>query len=147
MLISQPPETPTASRVESGGIPLIPTDAMAGFLQGGCGAVFEYDCDHYVIPLFKDAEFLISVKGSSMLPKYNSGDVVACKAVPMGRFFQWNKVYVINTDQGALIKRIHPGSSKDTLTLVSDNERYPKFEIEVSEIYNLAIVVGVIRVE
>ena len=40
-----------------------------------------------------------------MQPKYNSGDLVACRVVPLGTFFQWNKVYVLDTEQGALIKR------------------------------------------
>ena len=92
-----PVARPASSPME--GIPLIPVSAMAGVFAGE-QTVLEYECERFVIPTFKGAEFLISVKGSSMYPKYNSGDIVACKRLPMSDiFFQWNKAYVLDTDQ------------------------------------------------
>jgi phage repressor protein C with HTH and peptisase S24 domain len=82
-----------------------------------------------------------------MHPKYSSGDIVACKGLPLDTFFQWNKVYVADTEQGVLIKRVMPGSDEDHITMVSENERYPSFEIHRSEVTSLAIVIGVIRLE
>lgn len=128
------------------GIPLIPSSAVAGMFQGET-IVLEYECDRYIVPAFKDAEFLISVKGSSMIPKYNSGDIVACKRLPLDTFFQWNKVYVIDTEQGPLIKRVKKGSGDETLTICSDNPSYEPFELHRSKIYHIALVVGVIRLE
>ena len=129
------------------GIPLIPIDAMAGALTDE-RTVYEYECERYVVPIFKGADFLISVKGSSMYPKYNSGDIVACQNVPMiDLFFQWNKVYVIDTTQGALIKRIKPGSDKEHVLIVSENEKYDPFELPISAIRAVALVIGVIRLE
>lgn len=129
------------------GIPLIPINAMAGAMMGE-QTVMEYECERYVVPLFKGAEFLIPVKGSSMYPKYSSGDIVACKRVPMtDLFFQWNKVYVLDTNQGALIKRIKKGSDAEHILIVSDNEAYEPFELPIRCIYNVAIVIGVIRLE
>lgn len=129
------------------GIPLIPIEAMAGALTSD-QTVLEYECERYVVPVFKGADFLIPVKGSSMYPKYSSGDIVACQRVPMSDlFFQWNKVYVIDTNQGALIKRIKPGSDKDHVLLVSDNEKYDPFELPFSAIHAVALVLGVIRLE
>lgn len=129
------------------GIPLIPINAMAGAMMGE-QTVMEYECERYVVPLFKGAEFLIPVKGSSMYPKYSSGDIVACKRVPMtDLFFQWNKVYVLDTNQGALIKRIKRGSDSEHILIVSDNEAYEPFELPIRCINNVAIVIGVIRLE
>ena len=129
------------------GIPLIPIEAMAGALTSE-QTVLEYECERYVVPVFKGADFLIPVKGSSMYPKYSSGDIVACQRVPMSDlFFQWNKVYVIDTCQGALIKRIKPGSDKDHVLIVSDNEKYDPFELPCSAIHAVALVIGVIRLE
>lgn len=141
-------ELPVAHRSESSeGIPLIPVNAMAGAF-GGDQSVMEYECERYIIPSFKGADFLIGVKGSSMYPRYNSGDIVACKRLNREDiFFQWNKVYVLDTDQGALIKRIKPGSDKDHVTIVSDNKDYEPFELAIAHIYHVALVVGVIRVE
>ncbi|MDR2683905.1 MAG: hypothetical protein LBB53_00810 [Prevotellaceae bacterium] len=130
----------------SEGIPLIPIEAMAGFGTGEV-QVLEYECERYIIPMFKDAEFLILVKGSSMYPKYNSGDLVACKKVPLDTFFQWNKVYVLDTEQGALIKRIKQGSDKEHISLVSDNKSYEPFELHLKKINAISIVVGVLRLE
>ena len=130
------------------GIPLIPIDAMAGFGTGGV-QVMDYDTQKYVVPEFTElnVDFMIRVKGSSMYPKYNSGDLVACKKLVLSDiFFQWNKVYVLDTDQGALIKRIKKGS-EDNLLIVSDNPAYEPYELHLSQIHAIAIVLGVIRLE
>lgn len=129
------------------GIPLIPIEAMAGALTSE-QTILEYECERYVIPMFKGADFLIPVKGSSMYPKYSSGDIVACQRVPMSDlFFQWNKVYVIDTTQGPLIKRIKPGSDKEHVSIISDNPNYDPFELHLSAIHSVALVIGVLRLE
>ena len=128
------------------GIPLIPFEAMAGALTAE-QTVLEYECERYVVPAFSGADFLMPVKGDSMLPTYKSGDLVACKRVPMSeRFFQWNKAYVVDTNQGALIKRIKP-AGKGHLYLISDNKDYDPIELPASSIYAVALVIGVIRLE
>ena len=129
------------------GIPLIPLSAMAGVLTGE-QTVLEYECERYVVPAFNGADCLIPVKGNSMSPTYMSGDIVACQRVPMsGLFFQWNKPYVLDTSQGPLIKRIKPGSDKQHVLIVSDNEQYDPFELPYSEIHAVAMVIGIIRLE
>lgn len=129
------------------GIPLIPLSAMAGALTGE-QSVLEYECERYVIPAFSGADFLMPVKGNSMMPTYISGDIVACQRVPMtDMFFQWNKPYVLDTSQGAIIKRIKPGSDKQHVLIVSDNKEYDSFELSYSDIYAVALVIGIIRLE
>ena len=142
-------ELPIARRTTNPqeGIPLIPLDAMAGALTSE-QTILECDCDRYVVPDFRGADFLISVKGASMQPSYSSGDIVACKRIPMtDLFFQWNKVYVIDTNQGALIKRVKPGHDENHILIVSDNESFDAFELPKKSIYAVALVVGVIRLE
>lgn len=129
------------------GIPLIPIDAMAGALNGDVN-VMEYECERYVIPAFRDADFLIRVKGDSMRPTYYAGDIVACKRVPLQDiFFQWNKVYVLDTSQGALIKRIKKGEDNEHLLIVSDNPDYEPFQLSKDQFYGVAMVCGLIRTE
>lgn len=141
----QPIAHPTNNPNE--GIPLIPFEAMAGALTSE-QTVLEYECERYIVPAFKGADFLINVKGDSMLPTYKSGDMVACKRVPMSDyFFQWNKAYVVDTNQGPLIKRIKPALDKKNLFLISDNANYDPIEIPVSAIHAVALVIGVIRLE
>lgn len=129
------------------GIPLIPFSAMAGALRGEI-QVLEYECEHYIVPEFKTANFLITINGDSMLPTYKSGDIVACQREAMTSvFFQWNRPYVLDTAQGAILKRIRPGSDKEHILIVSDNPAYIPFELPLSEIYSVALVIGFIRLE
>jgi phage repressor protein C with HTH and peptisase S24 domain len=130
------------------GIPLIPIDAIAGFGEGSM-TVMDYDTELYNVPEFNElhVDFMIRVKGISMYPKYSSGDVVACKKLPMDTFFQWNQVYVLDTIQGAMIKRVHESQQVNHILCVSENKEYKAFEIALDEVYSLAIVVGVIRLE
>lgn len=129
------------------GIPLIPTSAMAGAFTSDI-SFMEYECEHYFIPDFKGADFLIRVKGDSMQPTYYSGDLVACQKIPLDDiFFQWNKTYVLDTNQGAIIKRVLPGKDEDHICIVSDNTKYPPFELEKSYLHAIALVRGIIRLE
>ena len=140
---------PSATFNYTKGIPLIPIEAMAGFGSGGV-QVMDYDTEKYVVPEFTElnVDFMIRVKGSSMYPKYNSGDLVACKKLVLNdMFFQWNKVYVLDTDQGALIKRIKKGSDNEHVIIVSDNSAYDPYPLHLSKIHAIAIVLGVIRLE
>lgn len=129
------------------GIPLIPASAMAGAFTSDV-SIMEYECEHYIIPDFKGADFLIRVKGDSMQPTYYSGDLVACQKIPMNDvFFQWNKTYVLDTNQGPIIKRVLPGKDDNHICIVSDNEKYPPFELEKSYLHAIALVRGIIRLE
>ena len=129
------------------GIPLIPFSAMAGALSDE-RTVLEYECERYVVPAFKGADFLMPIKGTSMQPTYNSGDIVACQRVPMNSiFFQWNKPYVLDTTQGPLVKRVKPGSDKNHISLVSDNPDYDPFQLPLEQIHAVALVIGLIRLE
>ena len=130
----------------SAGIPLLPIEAFAGYGEGE-RQVLEQEGERYIIPIFRDAQFLLSIRGSSMMPKYQSGDLVACKKMPIDTFFQWNKVYALDTDQGALIKRVKRGKDDNHLLIVSDNENYEPFDLHRSQLHSIAIVVGTIRLE
>ncbi|ODM52186.1 hypothetical protein BFF93_15865 [Elizabethkingia meningoseptica] len=130
------------------GIPLIPIDAMAGYGTGSM-QIMDYETSYYEVPEFTElkAEFMIRVKGSSMYPKYSSGDLIACKKISSNTFFQWNKVYVLDTEQGALIKRVKKSQKENHILLVSDNPNYDPFDIHLDNIYSIACVLGVIRLE
>lgn len=130
------------------GIPLIPLSAMAGAFTGDDNGVMEYECERYVIPAFKGADFLMPVKGDSMQPTYYSGDLVACQRVPLNDlFFQWNKTYVLDTAQGPLIKRIRRGSDEQHILIVSDNPEYEPFELSKDQFHGVALVRGLVRLE
>lgn len=127
-------------------LPLIPITAFAGF---GSQAFQDLQVEHYYeVPEFKQADFLMRIKGNSMYPKYSSGDIVACAIIEETLFFQWNKIYAIYTkSQGVLVKRVKPSKIKDHIMLVSDNTQYDPFDVPIADISRLALIIGVIRVE
>ena len=150
MLKSENTSTETSKEESVKGIPLVNATAIGGYGNN----VFSFEerdvKDYYVIPKFKhkQVDFMIEVEGSSMYPKYNSGDVVACRIIKERNFIQWNKTHVIATrEQGIIIKRIKPSDAPNSLLMISDNESYDPFNVPEEEIEGLAIVVGVIRLE
>ena len=133
------------STLPPNGIPLVPLSAKAGRLTEDISVV-EYECERYVVPAFRGADFMITVKGNSMFPSFLSGDIIACKRVTMDKlFFQWGHVYVLDTDQGAIVKRIQKSDEKENIKVVSDNPQYAPFELPITSIYSVALVIGVIR--
>lgn len=142
--------TPTMMPVVSGGLPLIPIDAVAGFNGWDESGIAELDCTRYDVPDFAavHADFLIRVSGSSMYPKYSSGDILACRKIVEVTFIQWGKIYVIDSQQGAMVKRLFEiEGDADHILCKSDNENYPPFKLPKDEIRSLSIVVGAIRLE
>ena len=133
----------------SEGIPLIPLDAVAGFPAESGGGVRLEDCERYVIPEFenKGANFLIRVSGDSMVPLYYSGDLLACRKITDIRFFQWGTVYVLETSQGVLVKRVQESADHaDSILCVSENSSiHHPFLLPRDDIRSLSIIVGLVR--
>ena len=143
-------ERPQMKPVATGGIPLIPIDAVAGFNGWDENGISELDCARYDVPDFAavHADFLIRVSGSSMYPKYSSGDILACRKILEVTFIQWGKIYVIDSQQGAMVKRLFEiEGDAEHILCKSDNANYPPFKLPKNEIRSLSIVVGAIRLE
>lgn len=131
-------------------LPLIPIAAVAGFNGLDIPGIPLTQCPQYSIPDFieQKAEYLIRVSGSSMYPKYSSGDILACRRIQEITFIQWGKIYVIDSQQGAMVKRLFEiPDDPEQILCKSDNPQYPPFQLPKSEIRSLSIVVGVIRME
>ena len=84
----------------------------------------------------------MTVQGDSMEPKFEGGDRIAMRKVK--DYIEWGKTYVVDTDDGAVLKRIY--DSGDSIRCVSYNESYPDFLIPKSSIYGLYKVVGLVRI-
>lgn len=133
----------------SEGIPLIPLDAVAGFPAESSGGVRLEDCERYVIPEFenKGANFLIRVSGDSMVPLYYSGDLLACRKITDIRFFQWGTIYVLETSQGVIVKRVQESlDHADSILCVSENSSvHHPFLLPRDDIRSLSTIVGLVR--
>lgn len=124
--------------------PRIPTMAMAGFLSDYVEGVRKEDCEFLpIIQRFPSYDFTMFVKGNSMEPKYEGGDEIACKRVY--DVIEWGKTYVLDTTDGAVMKRIYDAGDK--IRCVSyNNQEYPDFFIEKENVRGFYKVVGLIRI-
>ena len=131
-------------------LPLVSVKAVGGF-AGKDFSINEQDIEsYYVIPKFRnlDVDFLIEVIGDSMMPRLFPGDIIACSVIRNPNFIQWNKTYLIATDeQGMIVKRLKKSSEKGSLLAVSDNVDYDPFDIPMADIKGRARVVCVIHAE
>lgn len=124
--------------------PRIPVNASAGFLSGIATGVSLSDCELMpIIPGVPEYTCTIVVHGDSMEPKYESGDELAIVPVRNRNSLQWGQVYVLDTIDGVLIKRIY--DHKESIRCVSFNPEYPDSFVEKSDINSIWRVVALLR--
>ena len=155
MLKNSTPKSPEVliKKVDSNskeGIPLIPLDAVAGFPATDSSFAYMENCERYIIPEFQDkgADFIIRVSGDSMIPLYYNGDLIACHKIHDIRFFQWGTVYVLETSQGVLVKRVMETIEHDDCILcASENDTVHRpFLLPKDDIRSMSTIVGLIRI-
>lgn len=123
--------------------PRIPTSVAAGSLMGFADAIQAHDCEMQpVIRNFPTYDYTIIIKGDSMEPKFEGGDEIAIKKVTS--FVEWGKTYVLDTRDGAVIKRIFDNG--DSFRCVSFNKEYPDFNVPKDDVFGVYKVVGLIRI-
>lgn len=122
---------PTQPNNES--VLIIPTEAMAGTLGEFAESVSLFDCERIVSPI-KGADYAIKVHGDSMSPEYPSGSIVLIKKVNEQAFIEWGKVYVLDTDNGAVIKSVRNTELESVIECVSANPAYQPFRVNTKYI-------------
>lgn len=129
-------------------LPLLPVEAIAGWDGTMPTGVMDWQCEWLDMPNFiiRGADYLIRISGDSMYPEYRSGDIIACRRLSEVTFFQWGKIYVIDSNQGVMLKRIEEAEDNpDYILCVSENPRHKPFRLLKSDIRSLSLVVGMIR--
>lgn len=115
-------------------IEILPVSAQGGTLSDFANSVGKHECEKMLSPV-KGADFVIPVAGDSMSPEYPSGSKVIIKRINERAFIDWGRVYVLDTCNGTIIKKILPGSDADRVRCVSFNANYPDFEVAYADIY------------
>ena len=106
---------------------VIPYGARGGTIGDFVDGVHDYDCEKITSPI-KGADYAMEVTGDSMSPEYPSGSRVLIKKVnPI--FIEWNEVYVLDTPNGAVIKRIRKTEDEGLVECVSINPAYQSYTI------------------
>lgn len=124
---------PTKEEIDQEMVLVIPTGARAGTLADFSTSVAQYDCERMVTPI-KGADFAIQVTGDSMSPEYPSGSVVLIKKINENAFIEWGKTYVLDTENGAVIKNIRRTDNPQVIECVSLNPAYQPFTMETKYI-------------
>lgn len=125
--------------------PRIPMDAAAGSLTAAADGITIDDCEQLpVIKAFARYDFTIFARGDSMFPEYHSGDELACLYVKNTTFIQWGCCHVLDTVQGIVVKRIYD-DGEYILCKSENSELFKDFRIHKTEVYNIALVIGLVR--
>lgn len=114
-------------------LPVIPTEAMAGTLGEFAEQVKSYDCERMISPI-KGAEYAIKVCGDSMTPEIPNGSQILIKKIWEDQFVEWGKIYCLDTQNGAVIKKVFPTEDPQVIECRSINPGYPPFTINVKYI-------------
>lgn len=125
--------------------PRLPIAATLGNIKEYYDGARKDECDHKpVVKQFSHYHFTMIVNTDCMSPYIETGDVIACAEI--GETIDYGCVYVVDTDGGALIKRVYQCDGGDSLKLTSQNPIYQDFFIEKSKVNGMYRVVGLFRI-
>lgn len=117
----------------------IPQAAEAGFMGGFGDVTMDEETESWHLPGFKGKGYSFIVSGDSMLDTFRSGEIVVTSRDPVKTLDEIinDYVYVIETNENILIKRVAKHSEKGLIWLLSDNEDFEDIEMEFSDIRRL----------
>lgn len=117
-------------------VPLLPISAQGGSLNDFVVSVKNNECEKIISPI-KGVDYAITVSGESMSPEYPSGSQVLIKKINERAFIDWGRVYVLDTCNGTVIKRLFPSDAAGCVVCKSINPEYPSFEVSMEDVYGV----------
>jgi phage repressor protein C with HTH and peptisase S24 domain len=119
-------------------IPLLPVSAQGGSLNEFVVSIKGNECEKVLSPV-RGADFAIPVAGDSMAPEYPNGSQVHIKKINEHAFIEWGKVYVLDTCNGVVIKRVVPSEREGYIRCLSINTNpiFAPFDVAMSDIYGI----------
>lgn len=117
---------------------LLPLHAHGGSLSDFTVSVKDSDCEKVLSPV-KGADFAIQVQGDSMAPEYPSGSMILIKKINESAFIEWGKVYVLDTENGSVVKKVVPSDKEGFVRCVSINPdpSYAPFDVPLRSVYGI----------
>lgn len=119
---------------------LLPVSAQAGSLNDFIASVYAGQCDSILSPI-AGAELALTVAGDSMTPEYPNGSIIFIKRINERAFINWGKVYVLDTCNGTVIKRLVPAENNDRNKVrclsINPDPIYAPFEIDLNDVYGI----------
>lgn len=129
--------------------------ASCGLPNGFNSAIMKTDCERFIIPDMPGCDFTIRAGGRSMINRnvpersINDRDIVGCRIVKSRSHIRWGEVYALATYDGIMIKKIEQSERDGYITCVpfNNDEGFKPYDIPVEEVYDWALVVGVVSVK
>ena len=115
---------------------MLPITAQGGSLNDFVVSIKDSDCEQIVSPI-KGADYAMPVSGDSMAPEYPSGSQILIKRINERAFIDWGRVYVLDTCNGTVIKKLFPSEKPDKVICKSINPDYPPFEVSLQDVYGV----------
>lgn len=115
---------------------LLPLSAQGGSFNEFTQAVTLADCERVRVPI-SNVDFAIRITGDSMAPEYPNGSQALIKRINERAFIEWGRVYVLDTCNGTVIKKLMPTDDKDVFSCLSINPEYPPFNVSLEDVYGI----------
>lgn len=101
---------------------------MQAYLSAGTGILNYYEADKDIVEVPADApehDWIFKIVGDSMKPLFDTGDIVYVDEFKQGiDTIQNGRIYVVEVDGEAYIKKVYVYEETKTLRLVSLNKDY-----------------------
>lgn len=119
-------------------VPLLPVAAQGGTLDGFSVSVPSHECEMVVSPV-AGAELAIPITGDSMAPEYPNGAQVHVKRINERAFIEWGRVYVLDTCNGVVVKKVVPSDREGYVRCLSLNPdaSYAPFDVNLEDVYGI----------
>ena len=82
-----------------------------------------------------------------MEPKFSHGDIVFCHRVNEKAFIEWGRIYLLDTENGAIIKKVEKAEKDEDIHCVSLNQDFAPFDVGKIYIIGWYKVIGSIKFE
>ncbi len=138
--VSVIPKVVTVDANENENMVLVNAKAAAGYPQNIQDTSWYRQLPAFDIPLpeFRNATYRgFQVEGDSMLPNLRPGEWVLAKAVESIQDVSANKMYVVVLHDAVLVKKLEKSPNGYKMSLISLNETYPPYEVDMQQIQEL----------
>lgn len=138
--VSVIPKVVTVDANENENMVLVNAKAAAGYPQNIQDTSWYRQLPAFDIPLpeFRNATYRgFQVEGDSMLPNLRPGEWVLAKAVESVQDVSPNKMYVVVLHDAVLVKKLEKSPNGYKMSLISLNETYPPYEVDMQQIQEL----------
>lgn len=114
-------------------VPVVSLQAKGVTLQEYTSNIFNFEHEKMISPV-TGAELAVQISDDSMAPYIPTACRLLIKKVDTSKFIYWGKLYVLDTQEGVMVKEIHPTENSDIIECRSINPKYESFHMHKADI-------------